>query len=62
MAKFTLDSLKKLREENAKKKISVDLRNYNMSSNSEKRFRLIYDETLNEKFITLQKIMVRQMS
>lgn len=30
MAKFTLDSLKKLREENAKKKISVDLRNYNM--------------------------------
>ena len=30
MAKFSLDSLKKMKEENTKKKVSVDLRNYNM--------------------------------
>ena len=30
MAKFSLDSLKKMKEDNAKKKISIDLRNYNM--------------------------------
>jgi len=30
MAKFSLDSLKKMKEENSKKKVSVDLRNYNM--------------------------------
>ncbi len=30
MAKFSLDSLKKMKEDNAKKKVSVDLRNYNM--------------------------------
>lgn len=30
MAKFSLDTLKKMKEDNAKKKISIDLRNYNM--------------------------------